>query len=243
LHRISCGQNRDRPRWGQENPRPATCAAYCVIAFRRPAPKCARGSQQRCFRLFGSKKKGAVGQGRRICDHRTPGRPACPLGMQRPVHIAGRRKVGRERFRPSRAEGQRVGPSAFEARPMAGGESGRLVQEEQFGIAARRHRLALPPLEGQAADDPRLCRPAPPGQLPALVVKAAAVARPGAASRVGDDFAERRYAVLQRHGGSGRLGSIGGLTAGRSCRRYGRRRADRRPSSLRSAPWRAAGRS
>ena len=57
---------------------------------------------------------------------------------------------------------------------------------------------ALPAAELEPAGDPALAREAP-ADAPALVVEAAAVAVDEAARRVGDELAERRHPVLQRH--------------------------------------------
>ena len=52
-------------------------------------------------------------------------------------------------------------PPALEAGSVPSGKGRRLVQEEQFGVVARSQQLALSPLEGQFADDPRTLRTGP----------------------------------------------------------------------------------
>ena len=82
---------------------------------------------------------------------------------------------------------------------MPGRERGRLVEEEELGEPSRLHqRRAVPAAELEPAGDPALAVVAPP-DAPALVVQTAAVPVDEPARRVGDELAERRDPVLERH--------------------------------------------
>ena len=88
---------------------------------------------------------------------------------------------------------------AERAGPVAGGERGRLVEEEQLREPARLQQpRPLPALELEPAADPALDGEAAPDPA-GLVVEAAAVAVDETPGRVGDQLAERRDAILQRH--------------------------------------------
>jgi len=92
------------------------------------------------------------------------------------------------------------GAAAFEAGAMSGGKRGRLVEEEQLGVAVGLHELPPPVLELQHAGDPLPGRPAArPERLIRQMEAAAAVAHHEAAVRCGDDLACGRDAVLERH--------------------------------------------
>ena len=100
---------------------------------------------------------------------------------------------------PDLAESHVVGAAAERARPVAGGERRRLVEEEELREPAGLHqRPALPAAELQAACDPALAVVAPPDP-PLGVVEAAAVAVDEASRWIGDEVAERRHTVLARH--------------------------------------------
>jgi hypothetical protein len=112
-------------------------------------------------------------------------------------------------LRPQGAEPVVVGAAAQRARPVAGGEGGRLVEEEQLGEAPRlEQRRAAPVLEAQPARDP-----APPGvaapDAAIGVVQAAAVAVDQPASRVGDELGERSDAVAVGDGAPKRPVALG----------------------------------
>ena len=60
-----------------------------------------------------------------------------PLGVEEAIHLGARGGDGKPQAgRQRRGECLRILPPAFEARPVAGRERGRLVEEEQLGIAA-----------------------------------------------------------------------------------------------------------
>jgi len=85
------------------------------------------------------------------------------------------------------------------ARPMAGGERGRLVEEEELREPAGLEEPRSPPAAKlEPAGDP-----APPVVAPAdaarLVVQTSAVAVDEATRRVGDQLAEWCHPILQRH--------------------------------------------
>ncbi len=110
------------------------------------------------------------------------------------------------------------------ARAMAGGERGRLVQEEQLREPAGLHqRRAVPPAERQPAGDPALPVEPPPDDA-GIVVQAAAVPVDGATCRIGDQVAERCHPIPLRH------------RPVRSRRTFPRPRAPERPSMSRATP-------
>ena len=83
---------------------------------------------------------------------------------------------------------------------MAGGEGGRLVEEEELGeLPGCMSVVAVPALELETAADPAAgcLKPADPALR---VVQAAAVAVDEPALGVCDQLGERRDAVLERHG-------------------------------------------
>ena len=89
---------------------------------------------------------------------------------------------------------------ALGARPVPGRERGRLVEEEQAGVAVRRHRPAdaVAAAELEAARDPALHLPvAPDPAIRVVQTPAVAVDEPTLGRR--DQLPERRDAVLERH--------------------------------------------
>src|SRR5262245_54845104 len=118
---------------------------------------------------------------------------------------------------PERGEAVVVLVPAERTRPVPGGERGRLVEEEELREAAGLHqRAALPAAKLEPARDPALAVEA--ASDPARrVVEAAAVAVDEAASRIRDKLAERRDAVLQRHGSAALLRCTEQLGAGGVC--------------------------
>jgi len=121
-----------------------------------------------------------------------------PLVVQPQVDRV-RARVARVQFAPHGDEAVVVGPPALRARPVAGGERGRLVEEEERRVApGLDDRVAAPAAELEPARDP-----APPHERPAhlspRVVQAAAVAVDEPARGRRDDLTERRDAVTQRH--------------------------------------------
>ena len=100
---------------------------------------------------------------------------------------------------PDRDQAVVVLAPAERARAMPGREGGRLVQEEELGEPARlQQRTALPSPKLQLAGDPPLPVVASP-DASELVVQAAAVAVDETTAGIGDQLAERRHSVLQRH--------------------------------------------
>src|SRR5262249_32284655 len=72
------------------------------------------------------------------------------------------------------------------------------IEEEEFGVVARRHHRPFPALECQQAHDPALDLPGPPDAA-LLVVQDAPVAHERAPLRDDDDLAERGDTILPRH--------------------------------------------
>lgn len=92
-----------------------------------------------------------------------------------------------------------VGTAAERTRAMPGGERGRFVEGEQFREAGGLHQwLAVPVAELEAAPDPTTRRVVSPDP-PALVVEAASVAVHESPRGAGDQLAERRDPVPERH--------------------------------------------
>ena len=84
---------------------------------------------------------------------------------------------------------------------MPGGERGRFVEEEQLREAPGPQQRAAPPVaELEPARDPAAAVVAA-ADAPFVVVEAATVPVHQAARGVGDELAERRDPVLQRHPG------------------------------------------
>src|SRR5262245_37759011 len=99
----------------------------------------------------------------------------------------------------SRSKSLRIGAAALEAGTMAGGERGRLIQEEQFGVA-RAPNVAVPAFEVEHAADPAARDPAPRAQRAVSAMKPpAAIAEHEAARRVGEQIAEWIDAIGKRH--------------------------------------------
>ena len=137
--------------------------------------------------------------------------------MQHGVDRRGRpRLAARVRFAPRAQEALVVLPPATGARAVAGCHGRRLVEEEELGVAARRHEHALAAIERAVvvalrlacAVDAELARqPQPacvrPHNLALAVVEYTAVAkdrcRRVVAGRMRDDRAPRRDAVAKRH--------------------------------------------
>ncbi len=103
------------------------------------------------------------------------------------------------RFADEPEEARVVVAATERARPVARGEGGRLVEEEELGELPRLHqRPAVPALELEPAGDPASGRLAPPD--PALrIMQAAAVPVDQSARRMCDELAERGHPVLARH--------------------------------------------
>jgi hypothetical protein len=90
------------------------------------------------------------------------------------------------------------------ARLVARRASGRLVEEEELGVAPGLHqRMAPTPLEPEHAGDPALDLPAP-DEVAVCAHETAAVPHHRASGRVGFEHAERRDAVLEGHIEAGR---------------------------------------
>ena len=101
--------------------------------------------------------------------------------------------------RPDREETPVILAAAEGARTVSGGESRSLVEEEELGKAPGLHqRMPMPASKREPAGDPALAVVAA-ANAPARVVQAAAVPVDEAAGGVGDQLAERRDPVLQRH--------------------------------------------
>jgi hypothetical protein len=85
--------------------------------------------------------------------------------------------------------------AAFGAWSMAGSERGRLVKEKELGVRVRPHDDAVSSTELDHARDPAAQRRVA-DEPPRIIVQDPPVSHHEAAPREGDDFAERRDAVL-----------------------------------------------
>jgi hypothetical protein len=113
-------------------------------------------------------------------------------------------RVARMQRTPGRKELLRDAAPALVARPVARCASGRLIEEEELGVAPGLHqRMAPTPLELEQAGDPALDLPAP-DEVAVCAHETAAVPHHGASGRVGFEHAERRDAVLEGHIDAGR---------------------------------------
>ena len=167
-----------------------------------------------------------------------------PLGLQRDVDRI-RAADRRVQLAPHLQEPVVVGPAAQRARPVAGGQRRRLVEEEQLSELARlQHRTPLPAPELQPAGDP--AQHAVGAADPSLrVVHAAAVAVHEAAVGDRDQLAQRGDPVF----GSGIRSATSRLRPGRRPRAASRRRrwllpggrSARRPPAGRNARRAARG--
>src|SRR5258707_8087741 len=120
--------------------------------------------------------------------------------MQDRVHLTGPRPARQPLRRlPGPGEAEEVAAGAVPARPVPGGQRGRLIEKEQCRPCARRHRVAPDALEVQNAADPRLRPPAADTELTARPVQASTIAHHQATGRVHDDLTSRQHPVLQRH--------------------------------------------
>src|SRR5260370_200997 len=61
--------------------------------------------------------------------------PIESFALEHPIHLGRVRNRNVFRASPRFHEGLRIAPSAFEARTMTGGQSGRLIEEEEIGVA------------------------------------------------------------------------------------------------------------
>ena len=129
-----------------------------------------------------------------------------PLAARKPLPVQHRIDLGRQhvlhtiaRF-PCRAKAIGVVAPAVEARTMASGKGGRLIQKEQLGPAPSAHHLAPPPAEFRDADQPGRARPTFfQERFGGGVMDDAAIACEETAMRGGDDLSRRGNAVLQGH--------------------------------------------
>src|SRR4051794_37596551 len=84
--------------------------------------------------------------------------------------------------------------------PVPGRKRGRLVEEEEFRVAAGGHHRPVPAAQLKDTDDPPLACPPPLGELSGVGMEApAAVTHPHPPLGNGDQFPEGRNAVLKWH--------------------------------------------
>src|SRR6059036_1090990 len=96
------------------------------------------------------------------------------LGVEHAIHLGGARtRRAVDRGGPAGSERQRVAAPAFEARPVAGRKRGRLVEEEELGIALAPDR-AMASLELRYAADPGARRPPPRAERAVVAMNPAA---------------------------------------------------------------------
>src|SRR5579884_1002791 len=97
-----------------------------------------------------------------------------------------------------RDEAHVVRAAALGAGPVPGGECGRLVEEEEPGVPAGRHRAVVPTTELEATRDPALADEAA-ADPPLVVVESPAVAEDEAALGRRDQLSARCDPVPERH--------------------------------------------
>jgi hypothetical protein len=121
------------------------------------------------------------------------------LGMQLPINSVNGPapfELGK-RAQPGASKTKKVVVPALGARAVAGGHGRGFVEEEQLGIAAWPHDLAVPSAKLEPAGDP-----APHLRVaddpPLIVVQDAAIAHQRPSSGHGDDRAKGRNAITQR---------------------------------------------
>jgi hypothetical protein len=122
-----------------------------------------------------------------------------PLAMESSIDVVHPRRVALMSLRPGVAEAHEVVAAALCTRAVAGGESGRLVQEEQLGELAGAQELPAPSLELEPAGDPSTALPLA-DQSAVVVVQDAPVPEQKPSCFRRDDFPERRDPVASRHG-------------------------------------------
>jgi hypothetical protein len=139
---------------------------------------------------------GQLAERRRVGDAGPVGQAALPV--QHPVDVVRRWFHGPgEGRRPGRPERVVGGVAAFGAGPVPGGQRDRLVEEEQFGVAAGAHDGSPAAAELQHAHQPAADL-VTPDQRQVVVVQHAPVAVHGPAVRGRDQLARGRHPVPQR---------------------------------------------
>src|ERR1700759_4243364 len=122
-----------------------------------------------------------------------------PLAMQRRVDLGCMQVADAVALLPAAAKTIGVVAAAVEAGPMAGRESGGLIQEKQLGPASSAHHFAAAAAELDHANEPGRARPALAQQrFRCGVVDDAAIAGEHAAIGDRDDLAWWHDAVLER---------------------------------------------
>jgi hypothetical protein len=117
--------------------------------------------------------------------------------MQDRIHLISVVWNSNRRF-PRRFEALVITMTALGARPMAGGERCRLVEEEKLGIRMRPQHLTPTPAKRCATGDPA---PHLPGahKVSSVIVQYASIAHQRATLWYSHDLAKGRHPILQRH--------------------------------------------
>ena len=187
-------QRRGRDEIGSARRRPGPALE---VTARRPSEELGAGHEERRALPQDERAVGKLVERRLVQTMRARTR-IDPLRVELRVDRVGADLVGMQ-LAPDLPEPHVVLAAAERARAMPRGERGRLIEEEQLGEAARlQQRLAMPPVEPEPARDPALAAEPPPDPT-VFVVQAPPVPVHEPASGFGDQFAERRHAVLQRH--------------------------------------------
>ena len=190
-------QHRDQQRRRDHDSPPLGPRPRRDIAVRRPPQQPVAAHKPWLSGVEHERAVGEVAKRRRVAPLGAC-RQVEALGVQPRVHLVG----GRPAAAGTRADVQEavvVGSPAEGAGAVAGGKRGRLVEKEQLGEPARPQQApALPAAEFKLARDP----------APAVVVaadsaggvmQAAAISIDETPARVGDQLAEWRDPVLERH--------------------------------------------
>jgi hypothetical protein len=124
-----------------------------------------------------------------------------PLGMELPVHLAGRgRGSAWVRVRPRVSVRRVTGVPALAAWPMTGRQRDCLVMEEQPGESPREPLLVPAILEPQRADDPQVT--GMEAHDPPALMQTPAIASERSAQRERRNVPQRGHPILISHGRS-----------------------------------------
>ena len=123
--------------------------------------------------------------------------PLQPIGVHDHIHVISAIRSSYS-YRPGDFEALIVGMAALGARPMAGGERRRLVEEEELRPRVGLQQLAVASTKRRAAGDPA---PHLPGahDAPGVVMQDASIAHERATLSYSNNLANRRHPILQWH--------------------------------------------
>src|SRR4030081_1305618 len=170
------------------------------VTRRRPPNQARPAHRDNVVGRIRQRKKGAVGQ---IVDRQPMSAFRAAVETLGVAHAVALGRAGNDAApvpaSKGAGEGLRIRPTALEAGTMAGGERGRLIEEEQLGVAFAPD-VAVAALEFKPAADPAARDPAPCAERAVVAVEApAAVAEKKSARRIRKEIAEGIDAAGERH--------------------------------------------